>query len=133
MIPLLVISSCCFLVPTIIGLKRGHRRDASAMAVLTGLSIWNHGTHQRLALVIDRAYAHAFAIRYAIRAIRLPGRICDWFIRAVFFTGGVCYMFELQQMNIVLHFALHVSTIVAFSSHMITKNGHRQSKSIPYK
>jgi hypothetical protein len=32
-------------------------------------------------------------------------------------------MFELQKIHVPLHLGLHLATIVAFSSHMITKDG----------
>lgn len=122
MIPVLVVTSCCFVIPAIIGFKRGHKRDATAMSTLACLSVWNHSTQHPLALFVDKTYAHGFAIRYAIRAINLPGRKRDWFVRCVFCSGALCYMFELHRLIVPLHLGVHLSTIVAFSAHMLWKS-----------
>lgn len=134
-LPLLV-TSTLFLIPTVIGFAKRHIKDATGMLVLTGLSIWNHGTNNPLALVIDRAYAHTFAIIYGIRSFKLcrrpKRRVADLAIFGIYSCGVVLYAFEINQLQVVLHFGLHVCTITAFSLYMITKDAdNTNSNSTP--
>lgn len=122
MFPVLLISSICFSIPVVIGMRRGHRREATEMSVLCGLSIWNHGTHHPIALCIDRAYAHAFAVKYGIRAFLQRKQPVGRFILCTYSTGVALYAMEIRKLNTILHFGLHICTIVAFSTHMLTKH-----------
>jgi hypothetical protein len=100
-------------------------KDAVAMTVLTALSLWNHGTGSILALTIDRAYAHTFALLYGIRALRLclrpRRRLVDIVVLTIYGFTVVFYAFELKEINIVLHMGIHGCTVAAFSLHMLTK------------
>lgn len=108
-------------------MRRGHRREATDMSVLCGLSVWNHGTHHPIALFIDRLYAHFFAMKYGIRAFLQRKRHGGKFILSTYTTGVVLYAMEIRKLNTLIHFGLHLSTIVAFSAHMITKDDVRHS------
>lgn len=126
MLPL-VVTSTLFLVPSALGFVKRHIKDACGMLVLTGLSVWNHGTNNPLALVIDRAYAHTFAIIYGIKALKLcmrpKRRKIDMTIFGIYCCGVILYACEINKLKVALHVGLHVCTISAFSLYMITKDG----------
>lgn len=126
MVPILLISSICFSIPVVLGIRRGHVREAKEMSVLCALSIWNHGTHHPIALCIDRAYAHVFAVKYGIRAYLQRKQKVGKFILLTYSTGVGLYAIEIRKLNTLLHFGLHICTIVAFSTHMLTKHDIRE-------
>lgn len=125
-IPLLI-SSACFIVPAVIGFRKIHRKkDAIATSVLTATSLWFHGTRSTLSYIVDRTYAHVFAVYYVSRALvnqirykRLNDTIALTFALA---TVG-CYAKESKlapkQVDIPTHMALHLCSIIALSTHML--------------
>lgn len=119
MAPLLALTSCGFFIPAILGFIGGRIVDASAIGILGVLSIWNHGMRVPMASKIDRAYAHAFGVRYGIRILYLSGTPWNWLIRLLFCTGIACYAFERGHIQPKIHCIVHMTVIVAFSIHML--------------
>jgi hypothetical protein len=121
----LVLTSACFMIPSIIGFFRRHMVDAVVTAALSCTSLWYHGTNSYLAYVIDKTYAHVYAIMYScnsiVRLVRLH-RVCDGVIVVFTAISIACYMKEGNTLNTQLHAGLHTSSIIAFSLYMLTKN-----------
>lgn len=124
MVPWLVITSVGFVVPAVVGFVRGRKKDGASMAVLTALSVWNHGTHGHLALIVDRAYAHVFAVVYGLRAvrnvIRPMRRAVDSCIMAMYTCIMCLYAREIHSIRLLEHLGIHICTITAFTTHMLT-------------
>lgn len=120
----LFITSSLFVIPCVIGFRKKHVRDATVMAVLTVLSLWNHGTNSAISLIIDRAYAHVFATCYGVRALLMclwRRRAVDFVVFGIYGCGVAMYAFEMKELVVPLHAGLHACTVSAFSLHMLTK------------
>jgi len=125
-IPLLI-SSACFIVPAVIGFRKIHRKkDAIATSALTVTSLWFHGTRSTLSYIVDRAYAHIFATYYVTRALINQirhHRVSDT-IALIFALATVgCYVgerrLEPKHVDVPVHIALHMCSIMALSTHML--------------
>lgn len=119
----LIITSACFFVPSLIGLKKRHHSDAVATGILACTSLWFHSTRSLASFVIDKTYAHSFAIRYTVKAITRcirKHRVCDFAVCSLTGCSIYCYYREGDSLDIPLHIVVHVSSIVAFSLYMIT-------------
>lgn len=122
----LVFTSMCFFIPGAIGfVKRRRCRDIVATCLLGCTSVWFHGTRSTVSYIIDKTYAHCFAVSYMtksiLRCIQLH-RACDFVILAFSCGSLIFYYHEGDNMCVKLHSLVHTCSIIAFSLYMITSD-----------
>lgn len=119
----LVITSACFIVPSVIAFIKRRRVDGVATCALACTSLWFHGSSAFIAYVIDKTYAHAFAVTYmgkaVLRCVSLH-RVCDFAVVALGIGSIHCYLREGETLHVPLHSLVHLCSIAAFSLHMLT-------------
>lgn len=122
----LIISSACFVIPAVIGLRKKKVLAAAASSLLATTSLWFHGTYGRLAYMIDRAYAHVFAMYYIAKATRnilVYRRAIDTFAFGCIVGTLTCYGAECRHHDLFIHVPFHVGvhmfSIGALVSHML--------------
>lgn len=121
----LVITSACFLIPSVIGILKKRKKDVIATSLLACTSIWFHSSGTLAAYIVDKTYAHIIGITYCAKSILYCARyrrVCDVAILALACGTVVCYVLEGDTLNVALHSMVHMTSIVAFSLHMVTDN-----------
>lgn len=96
----LVISSCAFLIPTVLAYRKRRYIMARTCGILTLTSVLYHGTQHFVFKTIDIFYAHGVAIAYSWTSIRKYfryRRLYDVFILSG--VGASVYIFYFKSCN----------------------------------
>lgn len=62
----LVITSCGFIIPAILGLIKKRKLDTALSLGLAATSVWNHSRSCKIAKTVDVVYAHGVATYYVL-------------------------------------------------------------------
>lgn len=65
----LVLSSCTFIIPSIIAFRKRKIIMGKACGILTVTSVLYHGTNHHILKLIDICYAHTIAVTYSIVSV----------------------------------------------------------------
>ena len=121
----LLFTSCLFIVPVFISMKKRRRNESLSVSILTCTSLWYHGTQNSIAYFIDKTYAHIFSIYYISKACLnciFKRRTTD-IVTCIFsissallhYTENTRKIQDNTKARVLVHSGLHITGTIALS------------------